>query len=600
MKGTIVSAWVETCREIYGEELTNESLLHNGIDKDRIFKPSEDIEDKKALGILEYIGRKLGKSSDSMWQTMGNHNVLTYTKVYPAFFRYKNLYSFLQAMYDIHVVVTKRVKGAKPPILGIEPVDKYTAHMSYASSRGMFSYFRGMLEGAAKYFNEDIQIETLEKTGDFLKIAITFPEEIFYQKKFILNKALSFGFMKNMEGKIALSSLVFAGIPSILLLKFAPDNLALVGILILTALVPFLVSKGLFRPLEYINSYLDEIKEKDFSMVHNISTDDFFEDLNGKIREIKESIKTDFVGHKGTTDELNVFADKFGDISNNMSSTSNDIEAVVDQVAEGATSQAFETEEIATQLNNSISSLNGVVERENQGKADLESSVEVISNGFENLRLTSDSLNNVLDQFSQVRNKSRDLQNRAAEVRSIVDTVEKIAEQTNLLALNASIEAASAGEAGRGFNVVASEIRTLAEGSKGAVRTINENLGSFIENIDSLVLDISDQYNVLEDENLKLNSITEENVASINSIENVTELIVDLIDELNQEAGNMSSISENIESLAAIAEENSASSEEASANIQIYSEEIKKMTQNIEEFKKVSREFSEDLELYIL
>lgn len=600
MKGTIVSAWVETCRELYGDDLTNESLLHNGIDKDRIFRHSEDISDKEAIGILEYIGRRLDKSSDYMWRTMGNHNVITYTKVYPAFFRYKNLYSFLQAMYDIHVVVTKRVTGAKPPILDVKPVDKHTAHMTYSSTRGMFSYFHGMLEGAAKYFKEDIKVETLERTDDFLKIAITFPKEIYYQKKFMLNNALSFGFINNMEGKIGLASLLFVGIPSALLFRFAPRGVSIASVLTLSAIIPFIISKGLFRPLKHINLYLDELKNKDFSLVHNMSTNDFFEDINEKLREIKESIKTDFVGHKGTTDELNVFADKFAEISKHMSATSNDMSAVVDQVAEGATSQAFETEEIAISLNNSITSLNGVVKRENEGKIDLESSVEIISKGFKDLKSTSNSLNKVLKQFSLVRTKGNDLQKRAAEVRSIVDTVEKIAEQTNLLALNASIEAARAGEHGRGFDVVASEIRTLAEGSKDAVKTINANLGSFILNIDTLVLDISDQYNVLENENIKLNSITDENMVSINSIEKVSILIANLINELNTEANNMNAISQNIESLAAIAEENSASSQEASANIQIYSEEIKKMTRNIDEFKKVSMEFSQDLETYIL
>lgn len=600
MKGTIVSAWVQTCRKLYGENITNEALDHFNISPNKIFTPTEDIEDRVARGILDYIAKKLGKTSDEVWRTMGNHNVITYSKVYPAFFRYKNLYSFLQAMYDIHVVVTKRITGAKPPILGIKPIDKYTAHMTYNSSRGMFPYFHGMLEGAAKYFKEDINIETLEKTEDFTKISITFPDEIYYQKKFRFNKALSFGFMKNMEGKIALSSLLLVGIPGVLLSKFVVPSIAFPGILVLSTLVPFLVSKGLFKPLKSIYSSLDEIKNKDLSIVEDISTNDFFEDINDKLKDLKESIKTDFVGYKGTTDELNVFADKFAEISSNMSFTSSEISNVVEQVAGGAINQAEETEQVAYQLNNSIISLNDVVRKENLGKGELESAVEQINKGFEDLKSTSDSLNHVLLQFSQVKSKGQDLQNRATEVRNIVETVEKIAEQTNLLALNASIEASRAGEYGRGFTVVALEIRKLAEGSKEAVRTINDNLESFIRDIDGFVFDISDQFNILERENVKLNSVAEENQASVNSISQVSDLIIELTNELTNETNNINNISQGIESLAAIAEENSASSQEVSANVQAYTEEIRKMTESIHEFKKVSVEFSKDLEKYVV
>lgn len=600
MKGTIVSAWIETCRELYGDKVTNESMSNFGIDKERFFTPSEEVEDKIALGIVEKIGDKIGKSPDEMWRSMGNHNVITYTKSYPGFFRYENLYSFLQAMYDIHVVVTKRISGAKPPILGIKPIDKYTAHMSYSSPRGMFSYFHGMLEGASKHFKEDIKIETLEKTDNFLKIAIKFPNEIYYNRNFIINKFLSFGFIKSMEAKISIATLLLVGIPNILLFRYTPSNIAIPSSLVISTLIPFLVSKGLFRPLKYINNYLDELTDKNFSLVNNISTNDFFEDINDKIMKIKESIKTDFVGYKGTTDELNVFADKFGNISNNMGSTSNEISAVIEQVSEGAINQAYETERVASQLNDSIMSLNKVVEKENQGKTELESSVATINKGFEDLKSTSNSLNKVLLQFSQVRSKGEDLQNKANEVRIIIETVEKIAKQTNLLALNANIEAARAGEYGRGFSVVATEIGVLAEGSSIAVNTINTNLESFIDDIDAFVFDISNQYNILENENIKLNSVAEENVSSINSIRQVSELIIELIAELTKEAENINSISLSIESLSSIAEENSASSEEASANIQSYAEEIKKMTKNIHEFKNVSLEFSEDLEVYLL
>ncbi len=600
MKGTIVSAWVKTCRTLYGDKLTNEALEYYNLSPNKIFMPTEEIEDRVARGILDYIADKLKKTSDEVWRTMGNNNVLTYSKDYPAFFRYKNLYSFLSAMYDIHVVVTKRFSGAKPPILGIKPVDKYTAHMTYSSKRGMFAYFHGMLEGAAMYFKEDIKVETLEKTGDFTKIAITFPEEIYLEKKYLFNKALSLGFIKSVEGKIALSSLLLVGIPAVLLNKFVDSSIALPATLILAAIIPYFVGKGLFKPIKSIYHSLDGLLDKDLSFVEGIVTKDIFEDINNRINDVKNSIKTDFVGYKGTTDELNVFADKFADISTNMAYTSTEITNVVEQVAGGAINQADETEQVAYQLNGSVISLNEVVRKENAGKEELENAVDQINKGFDDLKSTSDSLNNVLAKFSQVQIKGQDLQNRANEVRNIVDTVEKIAEQTNLLALNASIEASRAGEFGQGFTVVAMEIRKLAEGSKDAVQTINTNLESFVKDIDGFVGDISNQFNVLEKENVKLNQVAEDNHASINSIAKVSNLIIELTKELTNETNSINTISHSIESLAAIAEENSASSQEVSANVQTYTEEIRKMTESIHEFKKVSMDFSKDLEKYIV
>nr|WP_268233504.1 methyl-accepting chemotaxis protein [Tissierella pigra] len=283
-----------------------------------------------------------------------------------------------------------------------------------------------------------------------------------------------------------------------------------------------------------------------------------------------------------------------------MSFTSGEISNVVEQVATGSINQAEETEQTAYSLNNSIISLNEVVDKENSGKDQLESAVIQINKGFSDLKSTSDSLNNILLQFSHVKSKGQDLQNRANEVKNIVEAVESIAEQTNLLALNASIEASRAGEYGRGFTVVAMEIRKLAEGSKDAVQTINDNLESFVQDIAEFVVSISDQFSILENENIKLNTVAAENQSAVNSVAKVSQLITELTKELTIETDSINSLFHGIESLAAIAEENSASSQEVSANVHAYTEEIKKMTESIYEFKKVSMEFSKELEKYVV
>ena len=600
MKGTIVSAWVKTCKSLFGDNLTNEALEHFNINPKKIFRPTEDIEDRAAIGFVNYIANKIGEDPYEVWRKMGNNNIFTFSQDYPAFFRYKSLYSFLSAMYDIHVIVTKRIPGAKPPILHMEAIDKNKAVMSYSSPREMFGYFQGMLEGAAIFYKEDIQIDTLEKKEGFTKVSITFSKEIYKRKTFILNKALSLGFIKSIEGKIALVSLILVGIPAVILPKVLDNNLYAAIVLVLSVTIPLLTGKILFKPLKDIYLSLESIIEKDLSMEEDISTNDFLEEINDRINSIKSHIKTDFVGYKGTTDELNVFGNKFGEISSNMSFTSGEISNVVEQVASGAINQAEETENAAYLLNNSINSLNQVVDKESKGKEELESAVKKINQGFEDLKATSLSLNQILKEFSKVKGKGQALQNRANDVRVIVETVEKIAEQTNLLALNASIEASRAGEYGRGFTVVAIEIRKLAEGSKEAVKSINNNLESFIKDIDGFVDDIDNQYTILEKENISLTSVAEENYASVNSIKKVASLIIELTEELTKETNSINQISHNIESLAAIAEENSASSQEVSANVQSYTEEIKRMTESIVEFKKVSEEFSKELEKYIM
>lgn len=600
MKGTNVSAWVRTSKSLFGESLVNEALEYHGISPDKIFTPTEDIEDSKALGFVDYIAKSLRKDPSEVWMEIGIGNVETFSKDYPAFFRYKNLYSFLKALYDIHIVVTNRIPGAKPPIVNIEAIDKKKAVMTYSSPREMFAYFHGMLKGAAIYYDEDIKVETLETRESFTKIAITFQEEIHSQKVYRFNKFFSFGFIKKLETKIALASLLFGGIPIIIISSFVDNKIMIPVTLLFSFIVPYLVGKGLVKPKKAILESIDEIESKDLSFERNISTNDFFEDINNRINHIKASIKTDFVGYKGTTDELNVFADKFNEISSNMSVTSNDIANVVEQVAHGAINQAEETESAAYNLNSSIESLNSIAEKENEGKDALQTAVERIEKGFDDLRYTSDSLNSVLDEFSEVKEKGLILQTRAKNVTEIVKTVERIAEQTNLLALNASIEASRAGEYGQGFTVVALEIRKLAEGSKEAVQSINDILGSFVMEIDEFVGDIEGQYQILENENQSLTTLSTETSNTVNTIQDVANLIIQLVNQLNNETKSINQISYHIESLAAIAEENSASSQEVSANVANYTDEIKRMTESIIEFKKVSEEFGKDLEKYIL
>ncbi|MCX7904647.1 MAG: methyl-accepting chemotaxis protein, partial [Caloramator sp.] len=363
---------------------------------------------------------------------------------------------------------------------------------------------------------------------------------------------------------------------------------------------PFVASSLLTKPFNMIKEEIVNLTNHNYVEKLDIESNDIFEDIFNLLKEYKAKVRQDFVSFKGMTDEMNTFSGKLSDIAEKMNITSNEISSIVEQVAGAAMMQAQETESSVALLNDNVESIKTVVQIEIQNKDELEDAVEKIEDSFANVSKTVDKLNSILNEFSNVIENSQELQRRAKGITEIVSMVSSIAAQTNLLALNASIEAARAGEAGRGFAVVADEVRKLAEESQKAVNEINENLTKFIEDIDSLVGGIGVQFDELSNESIVLKDAIEKSGVAKDKIVQVAGKMIETSDRLERETESIAQIYGKIESLAAIAEENSASSQEVSANVATYAEEIKKLTNNISEFKRMTEQFKEDIDLYRL
>lgn len=594
MKGTVVATWIKTCRRLYGDAPVTKAMESAGWPSNKIFTPLEGVDDDKIKRVMDVIAREKGIAVESLWRELGRDNLKTFFAEYPAFFQHANLYSFLKALFDIHIVMSKKIDGAKPPIVLIEPISTKEAVFSYRSKRGMFDYFHGLLEGSCEHFKEKVAIEQLEKGSDYLKLKLTFSENICFKKKFTFSKLLSFGVIRKLEAKIAIMVLI-------LTLATAMPLAGVIngGIIALVATIgSFIGSSLLLSPSKYILDELKLIKENKYYQDGEIYTNDFFEEIYKEINDYKKVLSADFTGFKGVTDEMNSFVDKINVISESMNSTSTEISGVVEQVAHGAIDQAQNTEQAVSRLNDNIQALKGIVESENTNKLELEKAMNKINNSYSNVDNAAKNIQTSLESFNEVKDKGATLQENAQNITGIVAMVSNIAEQTNLLALNASIEAARAGEQGRGFAVVAESIRTLAEQSKGAVLEINSNLDQFVKDIRGLVENIETQYDVLEGETTSLNNVRNISYEATKSIQAVSKAMIKTISDLNNEAVSISEIYDTIESLAAIAEENSASSEEVSASVANYTNEIKKLIDNIQQFKHLTDEFKGDLEKY--
>ena len=372
--------------------------------------------------------------------------------------------------------------------------------------------------------------------------------------------------------------------------------------ILLVVLASYLIASYITKPIERISEESKLLAELDIS--NDISkklTDrndeigdlaNILQLITGNLRTIIEKIQESSSLVKESSRQLTLSSEE-------SSKVSEEIANAIEEIAKIATDQASgsergvdyihklgrlieENQTIIGNLNRAIIEIN---KSKNKGNITLE---ELIKKSNENVEATI-----------QVQNVMIETKDSSEKIKSASEMIEKISEQTNLLALNAAIEAARAGESGRGFSVVADEIRKLAEQSK-----------IFTDEINKIVVELSDKTQeavkagdrvkiIVDDQNTGVEDTKHEFREIEKSIEEIRQLMIlvnQSINEMDKEKGNIINI---IEDLASGAESNAASTEEISASVEQQTatmEEIYQASENLGslfyEIDKIIREFN--------
>lgn len=369
----------------------------------------------------------------------------------------------------------------------------------------------------------------------------------------------------------------------------------LIAALAVGLLFAVFLARSMSRPLQVLEQAAGKVAAGDLTASWDIKSKD-------EIGSLSESLAAMVQNLRQVVQNVQENATQVASASEELSASSEGARDTVEQVVNAIQDMAKGANEQATQAQNAsemVSQIAGAI-RETASRIDSiaqasEQASGLVDDGLKAMEVQNQKMQENMRAAQNVAVAIETLAQQAQEVGQILETISNIADQTNLLALNAAIEAARAGEHGRGFAVVADEVRKLAEGSAQAAGEIGRIVQKIQAGAQEAVAEVGKAKIIVEAQQGAVNHTNTvfQNISK--AVEGMVESIQEIAASSEQINSSTQKIAGAVQSIAGVAQENAASAEEVSASSEEQSAAIQEIAASAESLADLAQELQQSV-----
>ncbi len=363
-----------------------------------------------------------------------------------------------------------------------------------------------------------------------------------------------------------------------------------IGAILLGIFVAFIIARGISKPVSQMAGIANQIAVGDVD--HTIELEskdeigmlagsfrkliDYMKDLAGVAEQIADNNLTVQVQPKSEKDVLgNSFKTmvtnltgvirELKDNATQLVSAATEVASASEEMSRGAQEQTGQTDQVSSAVEEMTATIVEASKNAGEASAQAKEAADAANDGTNVVSQTIEGMNRIANVVQESANTIQKLAKSSDQIGEIIGVIDDIADQTNLLALNAAIEAARAGEQGRGFAVVADEVRKLAERTIKATKEITGMIKGIQDDTKGAVTSMEQGINEVQ----AGKELTDKAGNSLNSIAQFSQRVMDMIQQIatasEEQSAASEQISKNVENIASVTKQTATGAEQSAA-----------------------------------